>query len=29
VLQEFIEGKRQPEDYNMASDWVKAQGAGS
>jgi hypothetical protein len=29
VLQEYIEGKRLPEDYNMASDWVKAPGAGS
>jgi hypothetical protein len=29
VLQEYIEGKRQAEDYNMASDWVKTPVAGS
>ena len=29
VLREYIEGKREPEDYNMASDWVKAPTAGS
>lgn len=29
VLQEYIDGKREPEDYNMASDWVKAPNSGS
>jgi len=29
VLQEYINGEREPENYNMASDWVKAPGTGS
>ncbi|MCP5364471.1 MAG: hypothetical protein H6905_04455 [Hyphomicrobiales bacterium] len=29
VLEEYINGERDPEDYNMASDWVKAPPASS
>jgi hypothetical protein len=29
VLQEYLDGKREPESSNMASDWVKAPTAGA